>query len=155
MKIRKTICKLPSLALIPLRKPRENGFTLVEVIVAMFILAVGILAVLSMQMDSHASLKRSRELTEAMVHAQDQAEKLRLLKYNGIATPPCGGSPVEVIDPNLREGKYRVSWKIRWAATATVDGKCVNEQLKEVEIKVTNTKLTPPKNYFLNILIGR
>ena len=54
----------------------ERGSTLLEVIIAVSILTVGILAVASMQLSAIISNESAIELTEALVVAQDKLEDL-------------------------------------------------------------------------------
>ena len=53
----------------------ERGFTLVEVLVAMVIFAIGILAVINMQYVSSRTNLKSRLITEAAVVAQGKVEE--------------------------------------------------------------------------------
>ncbi len=55
----------------------KKGFSLLEVVLAMLILAVGILAVIGMQISSIRGNFFSNNLTHASVLAQDQLEFLR------------------------------------------------------------------------------
>lgn len=61
---------------------RESGFTLTEVLVAMVVFAVGILAVLNMQLMSTATNVKSRGMTEGIIVAQNKIEELSSLTYN-------------------------------------------------------------------------
>ncbi len=54
----------------------ENGFTLVEILIAMTIFAIGILAVGAMQIAAIKENSFSNGLTEASTIAQDQVEQL-------------------------------------------------------------------------------
>ena len=60
----------------------EKGFTLVEVLVSMAIFAVGILAVINMQLMATQTNMRSRHITEAIMAAQSKVEELRGLPYD-------------------------------------------------------------------------
>jgi type IV pilus assembly protein PilV len=59
----------------------QNGFTLLEVIIALFIFSVGLLAVASMQMTAIKGNYFSGTLTEASNWAADQMETLMSLPY--------------------------------------------------------------------------
>ncbi len=61
---------------------RENGFTLVEVLVAMVLFAFGILAVIQMQLIANTTNIKSRMMTEAIVVAQTEIERLMSLTYD-------------------------------------------------------------------------
>jgi len=60
----------------------QKGFTLIEVLVAMVIFAIGVLAVINMQfVSTHTNLK-SRHITEGVVVAQSKIEEMRGWGYN-------------------------------------------------------------------------
>lgn len=59
----------------------ESGFTLVEVLISLMIFAVGILAVINMQLFSTAYNVKSRGMTEGIVVAQNKIEELSALPY--------------------------------------------------------------------------
>ncbi len=60
----------------------RKGFTLVEVLIGLVILAVGILAVAAMQITSMKGGYFSSHLTHATVFAQDKLEHLKNLSYS-------------------------------------------------------------------------
>ncbi len=60
-------------------KHRQSGFSLVEVMVAILLLTVGLLALAKMQTQAVASNNYGNQLTEATFLAQDKLEELRLL----------------------------------------------------------------------------
>lgn len=61
------------------RKYGQHGFSMVEVLVAMLLLTVGLLALAKMQNQAVASNSFGNQLTEATFLAQDKVEELRLL----------------------------------------------------------------------------
>jgi len=61
------------------RKNRQQGYSLVEVMVAILLLTVGLLALAKMQTQAVASNNFGNQLTEATFLAQDKLEELRLL----------------------------------------------------------------------------
>jgi len=63
----------------------KNGFTLIEVLVAMAIFSIGILAVASMQLAGTKGSSSARLSSEAAVLAQSQMESLIALKYDPAA----------------------------------------------------------------------
>jgi len=60
----------------------DGGFTLLEVILAISILTIGILAVASMQLSSIRGNDFARSVTEVSTWGGDQLEKLLALPYN-------------------------------------------------------------------------
>ena len=58
---------------------RQQGYSLVEVMVAILILTIGLLALAKMQTQAVASNSFGNQLTEATFLAQDKLEELRLL----------------------------------------------------------------------------
>jgi prepilin-type N-terminal cleavage/methylation domain-containing protein len=68
-----------------LTKIRQEGFTLLEIVIAMAILAVGLLAVASMVHMVMLSNRMSRNMTSALNLAQGKIDDLRLTDYTSIA----------------------------------------------------------------------
>jgi type IV pilus assembly protein PilV len=63
--------------LIKVRVFKEKGFSLIEVLIGLIILAIGILAVAGMQITSIVGTSFSSNLTQASVIAQDRLEFLK------------------------------------------------------------------------------
>ena len=78
-----------------------RGFTLLEVMVAMAIFAIGCLAVGSLQILAINANAGAREGTEAATQATDQLETLLALPYDSIVN----GGPVT-------RGAYTLSWNV-------------------------------------------
>ena len=85
----------------------EQGFTLIEVLIAMSIFAVGILAVATMQISFVQGNASSRRYTEASILAGDRAEQLMALSYDDPDLDPAG-------NPHQEDGgnNYTVMWTI-------------------------------------------
>ena len=113
----------------------EKGFTLLEVIVAISILTIGLLAVASMQVSAIRGNASAYGITEATSWASDQVEKLMVLPYNhselvdtdgdgtdedvnGDAGDDDGGNfglgdtTLNTADHHVTRGKYTVYWNI-------------------------------------------
>ena len=114
----------------------EKGFTLLEVIVAISILTIGLLAVASMQVSAIRGNASAYGITEATSWASDQVEKLMVLPYNHADLQDTDGdgnsgleNATEATDDNPNpppvHGKYKVYWNV--AVDDTADGtKTVN-----------------------------
>ena len=89
----------------------QNGFTLLEVIIALFIFSIGLLAVASMQMTSIKGNYFSGTLTEATSWAADQMETLMSLPY---ADPDLDAVSDHTVDPvDLPdECIYTIMWNV-------------------------------------------
>lgn len=91
-----------------LQKPSENGFTLIETMIAMAILAIGILAVASMQITAFQGNRAARRQTEAVALAAQQLEELAALPYDD-ARLAGGSHSASGVGP---AGLYDVEWRI-------------------------------------------
>lgn len=113
----------------------SEAFTLIEVMVSLGVLAVGLLAMLAMQVSAMQAGRTGRDVTEAARIAQDQMEFLHRIAWDdpdaqptawtatttvqGLVSGPGapGGQPYDVQwriqatgDPNLRLLDVRVTW---------------------------------------------
>ena len=107
-------------------KPSQSGFTILEVMIAISILAIGLLAVFSGQNMAIRGNNRASHLTEGMTLAQDKMEELLALPYDDV---DATGSPVT--DP----GGYTIKWTVD--DTVFTHGKLIN-------VTVTGQGLTKP-----------
>jgi len=78
------------------QKIREGGFTILEVIVAISILTIGLLAVASMQTAAIQGNSVAYRVTEATTLAQDRMEVLLALQY----TDPLLNAGTNLPDPS-------------------------------------------------------
>ena len=101
----------------------ERGFTLIEVLIGLIILAIGILAVAGMQITSIRGTSFSNSLTQASVIAQDRLEFIKSLPLNDARLdtgtyndPPDIGIFTRIYqatrnaNPNFVNIIYTVSW---------------------------------------------
>jgi prepilin-type N-terminal cleavage/methylation domain-containing protein len=60
----------------------SHGFTLIEVVIAISIFAIGFLAVAALQISANKSSRRALEVTEATAIASNQMERLMSLSFD-------------------------------------------------------------------------
>jgi type IV pilus assembly protein PilV len=96
------------------KKTGSRGFTLIEVLMAMVIFSVGILAVGAMQINATNTNTGARIHTEESTWVVDQIERLTALDYNDpgldetIPPPPAAELP-----PHTDvQGPYTISWTV-------------------------------------------
>lgn len=70
------------------RPDGNRGYTLIEVLIAMAVFAIGILAIFSMQITSTSSNALARGLTENYTAAMDKTEELLALPYDDAELDP-------------------------------------------------------------------
>lgn len=91
---------------------RRSGFTLVEMMVTLAILAVGLLAMLMMQARALSDGSRGRHSTAAVTIVQDQAELIARMPFGAAALQPVGWTTPPWIDnsgnPGLAPGEIPV-----------------------------------------------
>jgi type IV pilus assembly protein PilV len=89
---------------------RSGGFTLLEVMIALVILAVGLLGLTALQLTAVKSNSFSSEMTWATMRAQQQAEVLRNLSFTDAWLAP--GSTI-TLPPEISKGaRYTISWTV-------------------------------------------
>jgi len=105
------------------KKCTDQGFTLLEVLIAMSIFAIGILGVASMQISAINGNASARMHTEAGTWAADRVERLMAVPYNHTDLDDSAAS-----NPHqANEGVYTIEW--------TVDPPVSNTKLVRVEVK--------------------
>ncbi len=92
-------------------RSNEQGFTLVEVMIAMVIFSFGILAVVNMQISSMKGNSAATRITAQSVFAQNKLEQLFVLPYDNSELDPAGNTHVEPPTTPGHEG-YTVSWDV-------------------------------------------
>ena len=117
-------------------RQREAGFTLIEVLIALFVFAIGALAIAAMTFMSIQGNSRSNRMTEANLIAQDQMEKL--LGLQGMV-PPLGVDPLDMLDNALAEspetvGTYTLSY------VSTGNGLTADSRWLAVEVTWTDAQ---------------
>jgi prepilin-type N-terminal cleavage/methylation domain-containing protein len=108
------------------RKNNTGGFTLVEIMIAISIFTIGILAIASMQISAINGNDSANNLTGATTWAQDKIEELLAIPYANLVS----GGPIN-------QGIYTISWTVNSCPAAIpAAGNC-----PAVNCTVPNTKL--------------
>ena len=105
------------------KKNDSRGFTLIEVLIAISVFAIGFLAVAAMQITANKSTRRSVEFTEATAIASDRMERLMALPYTDGQLLP--GNYTD------QQDKYDIRYQVAFSdaiitGTTTVDAKTIN-----------------------------
>lgn len=87
---------------------KENGFTLLEVIVAVAILTFGLLAVASMQVRAITGNDLASRISEASGWGQQKVEELLGLSYTDADLDPTGNPHTEQNPP----AGYTITWNV-------------------------------------------
>ncbi|MBK5099684.1 MAG: prepilin-type N-terminal cleavage/methylation domain-containing protein [Desulfobacteraceae bacterium] len=128
------------------RTRKEDGFTLLEVILAISILTIGILAVGSMQVSAIRGNATASCLTEGTVLAADQIEKLMALPYadsnlgdtDGDGSEGLNDATQATADHQATEGRYILYWNV--ADNAVIDNtKTINVIVTWMDREVRKT----------------
>lgn len=86
----------------------EQGFTLIEVLIALLLLLIGVAGVLSLQMVSMRATSYSRHATEATIVAEDKMEELMLVEAADIIHGDSDIVDSQGVD--AADGDYNRSW---------------------------------------------
>jgi type IV pilus assembly protein PilV len=102
----------------------SHGFTLIEVVIAISIFAIGCLAVAALQISANKSSRRALEVTEATAIASDQMERLMSLSFDD-------SELVTGTTHSDNQGNYNVQWGVTFSdviitGTTTDDAKTIN-----------------------------
>lgn len=102
---------------------RQKGFTLIEVLIAMTLLVIGILAVASMQIVSLGGNSHAIRVTEATTWAGDEIETIMSLPYTDAALDDDNGNGVAGLDHTdtagsladggpIVQGSFTIFWNV-------------------------------------------
>ena len=89
----------------------EQGFTMIEVMVALLLTAIGVMGILGVYLGQSRASSYSRHTSEAVVLAQDKLEMLRTQ-----AATTSGGTETSINERGLATGIFTRRWTISPAA---------------------------------------
>jgi prepilin-type N-terminal cleavage/methylation domain-containing protein len=113
---------------------RPNGFTLIEMMFAMVILAGGLLAMLLVQTQAMRQGRQGRHTTEAMQIARDQMERFMRLPWDDAAVQPTNWTAPAAVDLGVQNdagNEIQQSFNVSWRITPSVT------DLRVIEVLVT------------------
>jgi len=119
----------------------ENGFTMIEILIAISIFAIGMLAVASMQISGIHGNATANTVTNASAWAADRVETLLGLDYdnpffnNDPAAEPAGTD----YSAGTLGGRYTIGWNVQTGA--------VLPNTKTITVSVSYTNRGKPKAY--------
>ncbi len=100
------------------RKSDNDGYTLIEVLIALAIFSIGILGVADMQILSTQYNALSRVSTEALTVGAEQMEMLMILPYDDAALDPAPASNPHTFTDGTRT--------VQWNVTDNLENKSIN-----------------------------
>jgi len=136
------------------RARRRAGFSMIEMMVALAILAGGLLAMLTAQISALKQGKYGRHTTEAMQVARDQMEFLSRVPWDNAAVQPTAWTPknaIELASQNdqgaVQQQQFDVSYRITTAPFDT--------DVRMIDVNVTWTEAeaapgSPARQYVLS-----
>ncbi|WP_027363110.1 prepilin-type N-terminal cleavage/methylation domain-containing protein [Desulfospira joergensenii] len=121
----------------------NQGFTLIEALMAMLVLTIGILALNSMQVSSTRGNSSANNLTVASSVAGDGFERLLNLDYDDSTMDPAGNphDETELTGYQLPAGVASISWNVaEWTNTDGTDndGDGTTDEADELNIKLVS-----------------
>ncbi|MGD9105407.1 MAG: prepilin-type N-terminal cleavage/methylation domain-containing protein [Desulfobacterales bacterium] len=98
------------------KSQKDQGFTLIEVLIAISIFAVGLLAVATMQTSAIKVNSTADQITTRMTWAQDKIEELIAMPYSDpwlqdLGDPPSGMDSAGNVHQETSDG-YIISWTV-------------------------------------------
>ena len=106
----------------------EDGFTLVELLIAMIVLTVGILALVAAYTSGYVALNRATRISSAQLIADSQMERFRALSYTNIwLNTTCGTNCTE---DSTYKGDSVYSSAAAVTGCTTTDSSCLPTQTK-------------------------
>ncbi len=117
----------------------DEGYTLIEILIAIAILSVGLLAIATMQISSIRVNDTARRMTRRATVAQDRLEYLMSIRYTH-AVLTTAGSPHS--DPSAPSG-YTISWDVETGGTLPPSTKLIRMNVTERGKTTTMSYIKP------------
>jgi prepilin-type N-terminal cleavage/methylation domain-containing protein len=112
------------------RLRRQEGFGLIELLIAMTVLVVGLLALFAAYSAGYVSLRRGTRVGSATLLADSQMERYRAVNYANINLN-CGGVTCPNEDSTYKtDSAYSSAAQIATASTSCTDATCLPTQTK-------------------------
>ena len=121
---------------------REGGISLVETTIALLILAVGLLAMLAVQVTALQQGKWGRHTSEAAVVARERVELIRRLPFTDPLVQPTAWTAPLAVNKTVQAtgapagGFIEQQFTVQWRITAAV----FDPNLRTVDVRVTWTE---------------
>jgi type IV pilus modification protein PilV len=138
------------------RVPARAGFTLVELMIATVLLAVGLLAMLAMQMHAMQGSQVGRHYTQAAQIARDLMEELQRLPWDNARAMPTAGwvvEPAKSTDVQLEAGgtsseqTYALDYRIQVDPTSPADLRLIDVRVTWYEARDPGPPTPPRRRY--------
>jgi type IV pilus modification protein PilV len=110
------------------RLRREEGFTLVELLIAMIVLTIGIMALVAAYTSAYAALNRATRVSSARMVADAQMERFRALQYSAIQLNTTCGTSCTVDATYTGDTAYSSTAQV--TGCASTDATCLPTQTK-------------------------
>jgi Tfp pilus assembly protein PilV len=111
-----------------LRLRREEGMTLVELLIAMIVLTIGILALVAAYTSGYMALNRATRVSSARLVADQQMERFRAIQYSAIKlNTTCGSTCLEDSTYTV-DSAYNSTAQV--TGCATTESTCLPTQTK-------------------------
>jgi prepilin-type N-terminal cleavage/methylation domain-containing protein len=123
---------------------RSKGFSLVEVLVALLILAISLLALAGLMVSTTRNNSLGGHITEAATFAQDKLEQLRAAPWVSILK---GTDTVTTAIPNVLPGSgiiYTRTWTVAYSASVDQAWITVTINWTDPTAKTTHSISLPP-----------
>jgi len=130
------------------RLPNDRAFTLLEVVIAMLLLGIALLALMALQIRSVQSNAYSNCLTVASCYTRNQVETLRAAKWDDIGD---GTYSDTVTDADPDTGAARMVFTRQWV----VQTDPADDRMKNVSVTVSWTRDGRPHQMSVNTRIAR